>query len=268
MSLILEALKKSEAKRRLGDAPDLGTSFTTTRPRRNLLPFGVIAIAIAVGAGAWLLRQPATQVVPPNPANSAVSGATPHAQVPVATQKPLVKKNTPLRQMAAPRARQEPVPAAPARPTANPSAHGGVAPPMAVAVQPGAIMPSTSHAPIPARAPKTATTIGATPAPPPTHASIATPPAAGATAATPALPPPGVPMYYELPFSVRQALPPLKLSMHVYATDPVQRFVILDDSRLHEGDKTADGVLVRTIRPDGVILQFQDQQFFYPRDGF
>ena len=260
MSLILEALKKSEAKRRLGDTPDLGTPFTATRPRRNLLPFGVIAIAIAVGAGAWLLRQPATQAIAPNPPTPAISGATARTHVPTATQRPLLSKSSPAMQMAAPHVRQELVPAAPA--------HASVTPPAAAAIQPGAAMPPTAHAPAPARAPKTATTIGAMPAAAPTHASIATPPAASATAATAALPPPGVPMYYELPLSVRQALPALKLSMHVYAIDPTQRFVILDDSRLHEGDKTADGVLVRTIRPDGVILEFQDQRFFYPRDGF
>ena len=73
--------------------------------------------------------------------------------------------------------------------------------------------------------------------------------------------------YSELPFSVRKALPELRLSMHVYASDPAQRFVILNDSRIGEGDKTTDDVFVREIRPDGVVLEFQSQRFFYPRDG-
>lgn len=262
MSLILEALKKSEAKRRLGDAPDLGTPFTAARPRRNWLPLGVIAIAIAAGAGAWLLRQPKTQTLAPNP--------TVRATAPTAMQTP-AKGSTPPIQMATPHVRQKPLVAAPARPAAgtiSTPAHSIVAPPTMAAALPVAAVPAPGHAPVPTRAPKPAATTGAMSAPAPTQTAVATPPAASATPPTPALAPAGVPMYYELPFSVRQALPTLKMSMHVYAADPAQRFVILDDSRLHEGEKTADGVLVRSIRPDGVILEFQDQQFFYPRDGF
>ena len=55
--------------------------------------------------------------------------------------------------------------------------------------------------------------------------------------------------------------------MHVYTADPAQRFVILNDSRLGEGEKTTDDVFVREVRPDGVVLEFQSQRFFYPRDG-
>jgi general secretion pathway protein B len=73
--------------------------------------------------------------------------------------------------------------------------------------------------------------------------------------------------YYALAFAVRKELPPLKLSMHVYAADPKQRFVILNQARVEEGETTPDGVELREVRPDGVILEFKGQQFFYPRDG-
>ena len=56
MSLILEALKKSEQQRRLGEAPNLGTPIVLTRRRRSLLPVLAAAIAIALGAGWYLLR--------------------------------------------------------------------------------------------------------------------------------------------------------------------------------------------------------------------
>jgi general secretion pathway protein B len=72
--------------------------------------------------------------------------------------------------------------------------------------------------------------------------------------------------YNELAFSVRKDLPAIKLSMHVYASDPSQRFVILNDSRMLEGD-TQDDLSVREIRPDGVVFEFRGQRFFYPRDG-
>jgi general secretion pathway protein B len=76
-----------------------------------------------------------------------------------------------------------------------------------------------------------------------------------------------VPAYYDLPFATRKALPQLSMSMHVYTADPKQRFVILDGARMVEGDTTTDRVTLREIRPDGVILEFQGQRFFLPRDG-
>ena len=76
-----------------------------------------------------------------------------------------------------------------------------------------------------------------------------------------------VPSYYDLPFATRKALPQLRMSMHVYTADPKQRFVILDGARMVEGDATTDDVTLREIRPDGVVLEFQGQRFFFPRDG-
>jgi len=72
--------------------------------------------------------------------------------------------------------------------------------------------------------------------------------------------------YYELPFSVRKDLPSLKLSMHVYAPEPAQRFIILNDSRMIEGNSQED-LALREIRPDGAVFEFRGQRFFYPRDG-
>ena len=65
---------------------------------------------------------------------------------------------------------------------------------------------------------------------------------------------------------MRKDLPAIKLSMHVYAPDPAQRFVILNDSRMVEGDAQED-LGLREIRPDGVVFDFRGQRFFYPRDG-
>ncbi len=76
----------------------------------------------------------------------------------------------------------------------------------------------------------------------------------------------GAQPYYELPFSVRKDLPSLKLSMHVYAAEPAQRFIILNDSRMVEGNSQEE-LALREIRPDGAVFEFKGQRFFYPRDG-
>ena len=307
MSLILEALKKSEAKRRLGEAPDIGTPFTTPRRRGSALPLLVLA-ALAAGAfGWWYLYKPAALN---NPAGTAVQNspvrALPAAAPPVArpqqaasttaqspavaappprphgepsappapaeTSKFVALGNASLMRRGAPPAGKLPpnmhrvdtaanavkTPAAPAvavqTPVAQPPAAAGTANPQAPAAEPAA----------PNKAPKTADMRGVAAV----AAAPATKPEPVAAAAAPQAPAKSdLPFYYELPFNVRKSLPSLSLSMHVYAGDPKQRFVILNDSRLTEGDKTNDEVLLREVRKDGAVLEFQGQRFFYPRDN-
>jgi len=67
MSLILEALKKSEQQRRLGEAPTLGSPVVSTRRRRSALPVLAVLIVIGVAAGWWLSRQPAQPPATPAP---------------------------------------------------------------------------------------------------------------------------------------------------------------------------------------------------------
>jgi general secretion pathway protein B len=74
MSLILEALKKSEANRRLGQAPDLGTPFTPARHGRNPV-WALLVIVLALGAGLWWWFGRATPAPTPATAVSVVAAA-------------------------------------------------------------------------------------------------------------------------------------------------------------------------------------------------
>ena len=78
---------------------------------------------------------------------------------------------------------------------------------------------------------------------------------------------PGVPLLYEMPLGTRQALPPLKLSMHVYSPDPARRVVIIDGVRIIEGGTVSGDLRVNHITADGLVLQLGDQQFLLPRGG-
>ena len=324
MSLILEALKKSEAKRRLGEAPDLGTPFSSPRRRGNLVPVLFIAIVAAGAFGWWYLRKPAA-----TPANTPSNVVTvPATSAPPAAAKPLAQVPTPAPAAAHPeRPRAIPPPSPPAPPQNGPpevvsvgelAARGALqtpshrhaefnrspsgsmagrrlppdmrrvekAAPVAAQTRPASPPAAQTAQPAPA-APAVTNTVQlakATKAPDMSGAAVAAvapaqaaaPPAA-AVATTPTMQASGsgevksevpkndVPFYYELPFGIRKSLPPLRLSMHVYAGDPAQRFVVLNDSRLAEGDKTADDVTLREVRKDGAVLEFQGQRFFYPR---
>lgn len=56
-------------------------------------------------------------------------------------------------------------------------------------------------------------------------------------------------------------VPELRLSLHVYDKNAANRFVLLNSSRLYEGQETPDGVRVERILPGGVILSWRGRRF-------
>ncbi len=69
----------------------------------------------------------------------------------------------------------------------------------------------------------------------------------------------------DLSAPLRAGLPPLRLSMHVFAEDPARRFAIVDGARLREGEALADGLQVLEIRRDGLRLAWQGRTLWLPR---
>ena len=57
----------------------------------------------------------------------------------------------------------------------------------------------------------------------------------------------------------RRALPPLRMSMHLFAAAPTERFVILDGQRVGEGDRLGEAV-VDEITADGAVLAWRGQR--------
>ena len=321
MSLILEALKKSEQQRQLGEAPNLGTPITMTRRRRSLLPVLAAAIAIALGAGWYLLRdQPdarpeaakvaSTPAAQTSRAGAAAAAAKPAAQKPVAVNMPPphappARKDVAADQKTAPVIAQPVLPVSPAQ-----DRPGSVAPPPVppsadeVAGRPHDRPPPPGPASPLDQAPKTAsatTTPAANnpasaspgkphdrPEPPgpsspleqaPKSASASPPaaakpvaaPAPAVATAQPAQKPvaqrPALPSVWELPYATRKDLPAIDLTMHVYADTPADRFVVVKGERHVEGDQIADGVTLKQITADGMVLAFKGQEFTFPRDS-
>jgi general secretion pathway protein B len=60
-------------------------------------------------------------------------------------------------------------------------------------------------------------------------------------------------------------LPELRLSLHVYDTDPSRRYVLLNSTRLREGETTPDGIHLERITETGVILSWRGRRFTIQR---
>jgi general secretion pathway protein B len=247
MSLILEALKKSEAERRIGQAPGLSTP-TLMRVRRRrarwpaVLAVALLALLLALAGLYWRTasREPATTTVAASPAptpavaapNAAVVEAEPAAPGPIAAPSPAVADR-----------------AASARPASTP-APVPQDPEFASIERESIALPAAEQAP--------------TFRPPATPAPIV--PHADGGIATPSLPAlEALPRLRDLPASQRDALPPLKLSMHVYTEDPATRFALIDGRRVGEGATLGKALRVEQIRRDGAVLDFDGTRFILPR---
>ena len=97
------------------------------------------------------------------------------------------------------------------------------------------------------------------------------------SAALAAEPPPGPPAVVStqrstsnLPtadeFAARAGLPEMRLELHVYSTNPQQRFVFINGHKYQQGDSTQEGATVDEVTPDGVILNARGNRFLLPRD--
>jgi len=64
----------------------------------------------------------------------------------------------------------------------------------------------------------------------------------------------------ELPDAVRNSLPAMTFSFHVYSESPEQRTIIINDRRVREGDEISAGLKLQGITQDGVILLFEQHR--------
>ena len=216
MSLILEALRKSEAERRRGQAPDVAMELPPTavaRPRALaswLLPVLVVA-GLLVLAGWWIRHEPA-ETAPPETAIEATQTAPAFVDpVPAAMPRIEPKPVTPVVANTSTPAIAAPVAAPPAKPT--PASTAAPAPDVA-ATRPAPVQPMPT-APVPTRP--------------------LLPPASAISNDT-------------------SMLPPIKLSMHMWDDVPARRFVIINGQRMAEGEHYG-GITVIAIERNGVVVE-------------
>lgn len=217
MSLILDALRKSEAERRRGNLPALTLELPPSPPgaAASRAWWLAVPVALILAAIAFWMARPADRPPPAQPAVASPFEA-------VATEAATVAEPAAIRAPALP----EPVTNAPV--TTEP-------------VETGPVPAASTHAPQPEAVAMPATEM---------------PEALGTTTAP-------VLALADLTPGERRALPPLKLSMHMWSAAPADRFVILDGDRLGEGDRAGSAVVER-IDPDGVILAADGRRIRLP----
>lgn len=66
---------------------------------------------------------------------------------------------------------------------------------------------------------------------------------------------------WELPLSVRRNLPELRLSIHVFAAEEDQRFVLVNGERFITGDMISSSVRLVEIRREGAVVDYRDYRF-------
>ncbi len=262
MSILLDALKKSEEERQLGKAPGVHAPADHDpeggdRGGRPLVPVLLfIVAAILVGSFAWkqfrapadlpetvevteaVTAAPATaqQPTPPAAADNAAPAPSPVAsytapeqapdQVPAqASSQSSGTAATDAEQSRADVARRFNEFEAPAEP---PAAESGMPPPDATGRADDTDASRMAARPEPAR-----------------------------EAATPSNRPVS---FWELPQNVRDSMPELKITVMVYAEQPADRFLLLNGRRVVEGD-SLEGLRLEEIQRDGAIFSYRNYQF-------
>ena len=254
MSYILDALKRADTARTRGAVPGLhahqlpGSGNVAPPPLQSRIWLLIVAVATlaAVAVGLWVWRTPlATAPMPATPAPLA-QAANPKADVNAASASPTG--------------------ATPARNAGTPAATTSVTPATKPAKTTNATTASTSTAAAPANtaSPASAPALKAAQASaPPAVASAATPAAIPATTplTPPAAAPVNIPLLSELPDTLRRQLPALSITGTVYAEDPKQRLLLVNNQVLPQGSVMAPDLTLEEIRPRSSVFNFRGTRF-------
>jgi general secretion pathway protein B len=252
MSFILDALKKSEIERQRQTVP--GLIDPGAAPPRARFPLWALGLGALLGVNLVVLCL-------------FLMRTEPGASTPTRGAAPLRGSITAARAAAVPAAQPAEIAttaAPPSAPTAAPSAPADGADhfsPMdgtSTYAPEIALTPTDAGVDASAEAPSVKT---------PSRRSEPTLRASGNAAARAAEPPDEVlPSISELNFTGADALPELHLDVHVYATNPADRFVYINMRKYREGSQLQEGPTLERIRRDGVVLNSQGIRFLLPRD--
>lgn len=158
--------------------------------------------------------------------------------------------------------RQEPVlPAVAAR---SPAA---VSPPAPAASTPPAQMPSTPPAPKAVTVPDPVVQAAPVPTPAPAKPMrklgerAPGEPAAVAPPQAPAPAPERIALLQELPAQIQREIPALAINGYIYASNPADRSVLINNRLRREGDTLADGFVLEKLLPREMVLNYRGYRY-------
>ncbi len=253
MSYILEALKKAQAERQLGDAPTIhAPQVQAAQPgmgaSRKPLFIGLGAGALVVALGALLVwqRAPGPASAPAPAAVSAPPAAPASAAAPAAARTPASPPPAPGSASNTPASATLEVSAPPAPP-----------PRPAHVEAPAQPAPSTGSAARRAGqgAPASAAVASVAPAAAPR-------PAAGPAAPAPApSPEDSLPYLHQLPDTIQRDVPRVSFGGYMYSANPADRLLLVDKALRHEGEEVAPGLVLEKLLPKAAVMNFRGVRY-------
>jgi general secretion pathway protein B len=66
---------------------------------------------------------------------------------------------------------------------------------------------------------------------------------------------------HDIPLNIRQHIPAMEFSAHVYSTNASQRSLVINGHFMEEGDSVANDLILSEITSDGAIFNFQGYRF-------
>jgi len=236
MSYILDALKKSEQERGHGNVPDVQTVHSSSLNYRNdkkaywpyILIIAVILNLLAISYFIVNKEKPAQipQVFEENMAGGQdIAGNTTNTVTPELPAPPviMIEKNMPTE-------------------TSKPSP-----------VSTG----TTTGKSVKAAAPETKPTIRKEQVATETVSNTAEPQAASINDRE------AIIDFHELPESIKQQIPTITISAHVYSSNPIQRSIVINNNFMEEGEYILDDLILHEITRDGAVFNYQGTLFNY-----
>lgn len=256
MSFILEALKRSQQERALGQVPRIDTGLLVEEargPRQN--PWVIVALVLAGTAVAIALYAALRETqAPPAVLQEVAEGRAPGGNSAPLSARAVSPAAPAQRERAA-----EPATVEAGRLRYGPS-HPGAEPPAPRAAERSAeVAPPARHErTIPADLLDDVARFKEAVRRERQEAGEAQPELARAQS-------PADPREQVLPAEVQAALPAFLVTAHVYDAKPDERFVVINSLKYREGERSREGLKVLEILPDGVWLGFGEYSFFQAR---
>jgi len=279
MSILLDALRRSEEQRQLGKAPDIHASAGAgAAPRSSMQRWAALMlIAVVAITLAWFgLRQfQATQSedvsegeTAPVAAESIASEPDAAAADPGSPAQSRSRDSAPL-EVASQRTPVETLPAERGRARADSTAAANDLEPRRARVNESfTTFEAAQQAAEDSREPPVvAAAAPSASAPPPERAETQTPgsptgqatPAAQSAGAEPRTTEPI--SFWALPQGIRDSLPELRITVLVYSERPQDRFVLVGGQRLVEKDQYQEGIVLEEIRREGAVFLYRNYRF-------